>query len=189
MSKQAQHSAHRINGTFLAPLFSPKGMIEGALLDVDGNTVQLTIEKEQPELSRLLQGLTKSQKLVVEAMDAPPSPKGDSRHVVRTLDRVLTIDDVDVDVAGASPIPKSFHGKIARVHYARHGEANGVVLDSGDFIHLKPHGFVGARLSIGDEVEAVGPAARLATGTGFVVEAEKVNGVAVAPKAKKKPGH
>jgi len=62
------------------------------------------------------------------------------------------------------------------VNFARHGEANGVVLDSGDFIHTKPEGMKRLRLKIGDAVEADGDAQRLADDTGWAVDATSVNG-------------
>ncbi|WP_256220106.1 MULTISPECIES: hypothetical protein [unclassified Variovorax] len=63
-----------------------------------------------------------------------------------------------------------------RLNYARHGEANGVVLDTGDFVHTRPDGFERLGLKIGDEVRAEGRAQPLATGEGRVIEAVRVNG-------------
>jgi hypothetical protein len=184
MSNHTPHSETRITGTFVAPLFSPKGGIEGALLDAGDGIVQLTIDSEQLELSKLIAGLDGRQALIVDTESSPPPHKGEAAHAVRTLKRVLKVDGVDLaDAAHFSQ--QKFRGKVARVHYARHGEANGVVLDSGDFIHLKPHGFKAVRVSVGDAIEAVGPAKPLVTGTGFVVEAQAVNGTPVAEKPKK----
>ena len=71
-----------------------------------------------------------------------------------------------------------------RLNFARHGEANGVVLDSGHFIHTKPDGMAKLKLEVGDRVEADGEARPLSTGTGQVVEASVVNG---KPVGKPKP--
>jgi hypothetical protein len=35
-------------------------------------------------------------------------------------------------------LPRQFSGRIERLNYVLHGEVNGGVLDSGDFLHLKP---------------------------------------------------
>jgi hypothetical protein len=180
--------SHPIEGKFEFPLFSPKGGIEGLLINVNGDVVQLTIDKEAEQLSALVEDLENGQTLVVDAAPFPHSHKGESEHSVLTLKRVLQIDGVDVkDTSHAKA--RKFRGKVIRLNYARHGEANGLVLDSGDFIHLKPDGFIAAQLSIGDVVEARGPTKRLVTGNGFVVEAQEVNGKTIAQKGKKKTPH
>ena len=76
-------------------------------------------------------------------------------------------------------------GIVKRINYARHGEANGVVLESGDFIHLKPEGMKHIGLKVGDQVTAEGTAALMPLGQ-QVIEAKTVNGVAVMSK---KPSH
>ena len=67
-------------------------------------------------------------------------------------------------------------GAVARLNYARHGEPNGVVLGTGDFVHLEPDGMRRLGLQVGDAVTATGEAKPMARG-GRVVEAETVNGV------------
>jgi hypothetical protein len=176
--------SHSIEGKFECPLFSPKGGIEGMLINVKGDVVQLTIDKEAEQLSNLCADFRPGQMLVVDTAPSTPSHKGDAAHSVLMLKHVSKIDGRTLENQHGSA-PQKFHGKVERVHYARHGEANGVVLDSGDFIHLKPDGFKAARVSIGDIVEARGPAKRLVTGSGFVVEAQEINGKSVGDKKKK----
>jgi hypothetical protein len=81
-------------------------------------------------------------------------------------------------------------GTVKRVNFARHGAANGVVLDSGDFIHLKPEGMKKVELKVGDHVTAEGIAALMPLGQ-RVIEATIVNGVSLSSKkstrAKKEP--
>ncbi len=72
---------------------------------------------------------------------------------------------------------------VARLNFAKHGEPNGVVLDSGDFIHLKPDGMRQVGLKIGDRVEATGEARPMELGH-RVVEAVEVNGVRLKGKPK-----
>ena len=45
-----------------------------------------------------------------------------------------------------------------RRNFVRHGEANGVVLDTSDFIHTKPEGMAKPKLRIGDSMQADGDA-------------------------------
>ena len=66
---------------------------------------------------------------------------------------------------------------VVRFNYAKHGKPNGVVLDNGDFIHTKPDGLEKLGLKVGDTVKVKGQAKPLVTGTGRVIEAQKVNGV------------
>ena len=47
-------------------------------------------------------------------------------------------------------------GVVASWHLALHGEPNGVILETGEVIHLQPHGMVAAGLDIGSKVNAVG---------------------------------
>ena len=68
-------------------------------------------------------------------------------------------------------------GTVVRFNYARHGEANGVVLDSGDFVHTRPDGFALLGFEIGMHVEADGESRALVGGAGRVIEARVVNGV------------
>ena len=69
-----------------------------------------------------------------------------------------------------------------RVNYARHGAANGVILDTGDFIHTRPEGMAKLKLKVGDPVAADGDAQRLADDSGWAVEASMVNGKPVKPR-------
>ncbi len=80
------------------------------------------------------------------------------------------------------PPHASVSGKVVRLNHARHGAPNGVLLDSGDFVHTRPDGFETLGLKVGDMLEAEGPARPLATGTGRVIEAHRANGHALAPR-------
>ncbi|QEH32947.1 hypothetical protein OJF2_14370 [Aquisphaera giovannonii] len=71
-------------------------------------------------------------------------------------------------------------GRVARLNFAKHGEANGVVLDGGEFVHLKPDGMKKLALAIGQEVTARGKATSSQAGS-LAIEAEAVNGVEIGP--------
>ena len=64
-------------------------------------------------------------------------------------------------------------------HFARHGEPNGVILGTGEFIHLRPHGMVAAGLDVGSKVNAVGELRMTVLGT-RMLEARRVNRVDLA---------
>lgn len=69
----------------------------------------------------------------------------------------------------------SMKGKVARIHYAKHGEPNGVVLESGEFIHLRPHGMTAIGLEVGAKVSAQGELRMTVLGT-KMLEAHHANG-------------
>jgi hypothetical protein len=162
----------RLSGTFAQIIYSPKGGVEGLLLDVDGAIVQLVIAKEDGKAARRVSSLSAGQALVVSTLELPPSSKGPGEHPVRALHKIVSID-------GATPpkiasTPSGYTGRVVRFNYARHGAPNGYVLDSGDFIHVRPDGFAKLRLKIGDQVTADGDAHFLSTGGGWAVEATAV---------------
>ena len=78
------------------------------------------------------------------------------------------------------------HGKVKRINYARTGEPNGVILDSGEFIHMKPEGMKQVELKQGDQVTAEGTAAMMPLGQ-QVIEAKTVNGDAMIAKRRGRP--
>jgi hypothetical protein len=72
------------------------------------------------------------------------------------------------------------------LNYALHGEVNGGILESGDFLHLKPEGARAIGLALGMAVEARGKT-RPTPGGWFVIEADEVNGTIIGHhKGKKK---
>ncbi|QEI06185.1 hypothetical protein FXN63_10315 [Pigmentiphaga aceris] len=163
-----------VEGRFSQLIFSPKGAIEGVLIDTDGVPTQFVLDPNDPSTTEQFAGLKPGQALVLEGCLADPSPKGEPAHVVYAFERVASVDG---EPPKAPRRPDSSTGVVVRFNYAKHGAVNGVVLDNGDFIHTKPGGFDGLGLKIGDTVKAKGPAKPLITGTGHVIEAHKVNGV------------
>ena len=108
--------------------------------------------------------------IVMVAFDA------DGHHIKYGIQEygVIFSDKGDGDIA-------TVQGVVKRINYTRHGEANGVVLESGDFVHLKPAGMKRVALKVGDHVSAEGPAALMPLGQ-QVVEAETVNGSSIMSK-------
>ena len=174
------HPSERLSGRFVHAVYSPHGGIEGIVLDVDGTTLQVVLDHHDDVAGRVVAALRPAQTVDVDAVRQPPSSKGPAAHPVYALVKLRAVD-------GAKPEPKrdrgpAYVGTVARLNYARHGAANGVVLDTGDFIHTKPDGFARLKLKVGDHVEADGDAHWLATGHGWAVEATRVNGKALGPK-------
>lgn len=162
-----------VEGQFQHLVFSPEGGIEGVLIDTDGVPTQFVTDPHDLAVVELFRKLRAGQTLVIEGSEAGPSPKGEAAHSVYDFDRLVSVD-------GKTPKSPRPHGEVVgtvvRLNYAKHGAANGVVLDNGDFVHTKPDGFERLGLKIGDKVKAEGEACPLVTGTGRVIEAHTVNG-------------
>ena len=164
----------KLNGTFLQVVYSAKSGVEGFLLRVSGQPVQVIVDKQDEKTAHLMGGLVAGQAIIVATQDRPPSDKGDGEHPVHAFQKLVSVDGALPPRAAAKGA--GYAGKIVRFNYAKHGAPNGYVLDGGDFIHVKPDGFTKLKLTVGDRVEADGDAHFLATGNGWAVEAAKVNG-------------
>jgi hypothetical protein len=167
-----------IEGQFQHLIYSPTGGIEGVLIDTDGVSTQFVTDPHDPAIADLFGTLRSGQTLVLEGSEAGPSSKGEPAHFVYDFMRLASVDDKPA----LMPQPLgSTTGTVVRLNYAKHGEANGVVLDSGDFVHIRPDSFDQLGLKVGDKIKAEGEARALVTGTGRVIEAHTVNGEPVGP--------
>jgi hypothetical protein len=173
--RDAHHhdSVWSLEGRLAQLIYSPRGGIEGLLLDVDGTPAQFVLAPHQTDAAA---GLAEGQHLVVEGTHAGPSPKGEAEHDVYHFERLVSVDG---KVREAPAVNGDVSGTVVRFNYAKHGAANGVLLDSGDFVHTKPDGLLRLGLEIGSFVRAEGEARMLVTGAGRVVEARVVNGMAL----------
>jgi len=162
-------------GKFQHVIYSPKGAIEGILIDVEKEPMQMVFKRDSHEESRAFEDLHQGQRVVIKAIPKGVSPKGDSDHPVFEFLRLVSVD-------GRKPSKHKkssgsvFSGVVTRLNYARHGAANGVVLDTGDFLHTKPDGMLRLKLKVGDAVRADGESRPLSTGGGKAIEAIRVNG-------------
>ena len=161
-------------GSFTQVIYSPRGGVEGFLLKVGNDVVQFVVDKHDEDTAALIGTLAAGQQLIVSGEALSPSPKGEGAHPVHALAKVVSIDGAVPRKVKAGSL--GYAGTVARFNYAKHGAPNGYVLDSGDFIHVKPDGFAKLKLKVGDPVKADGDAHFLATGSGWAVEATTVNG-------------
>ena len=150
--------------------FSPKGDIEGLVLDTDAGPVQVNFPHGPGHAARPAPTPSVALRLVV-ATDHHAAEHEAGDHPVYEF-----VADADAKPEPAAPAAA---GVVVRLNYARHGEPNGVVLDTGDFVHLKPHGMRLVELAIGTRVAAEGESRPTITGA-RVIEATVVNGVEIA---------
>lgn len=166
-----------VEGRFRHLIYSPKGAIEGVLIETEGLSAQFVTDVHDPVIALLCAGLREGQSLVVEGTEASPSAKGEAAHIVYRLERLVSIDGRKP--RPARPQDQGVTGTVVRFNYAKHGAANGVVLDYGDFIHARPEGMERLDLKVGDKINAKGAAQWLITGKGRVIEAHRVNGTRI----------
>lgn len=139
MPKKISHS-HDVRSTTVtlrgrvrAFNLSPKGAVEGALIETEDGLAQINLEKGQSPSPAWKEGAA----LEVRAIAEPSHGKHDVYKLAGEDDQVS--------------------GRVERVNYARHAEPNGFVLDDGTFVHLKPEGAKRFQaINVGDRVRARG---------------------------------
>jgi hypothetical protein len=149
---------------------SPKGHYEGFLLRTGKGIVQVNLPKDQAY--GLSNEWRPDSKIAIEVEEE--ESRGETEHkVFRMIDR---------------PKAGKFSGRVERLNYALHGEVNGGILESGDFLHLKPEGARAVGIEVGQAVKGKGRTKPMVDGH-FVIEADEVNGISMEQqkhKAKKK---
>jgi hypothetical protein len=161
-----------ITGTSKHLLFSPKGGIEGVLVKVGKELVQITVD---PGTGPTLARLAAPGKRVKILASPERSPK--TKHAAHPVFKFESFADAN---GHALELPEddlanvTVKGIVASIHYARHGQPNGVVLESGEFVHLRPDGMQRVELPIGSKITAIGAVRMTVLGT-RLVEAHRVN--------------
>jgi hypothetical protein len=185
--QQHERKIEKFHGPLQEFNFSPKGGIEGFLLHLEGQTIQVNVT---PDVGfAVVRGIGQNVEATVE-LDSDSVKHGKGDHPVYSLVTLTGADGKALIHAGtgeAGTATATVEGIVKRINYARHGAANGVVLESGDFIHLKPEGMTHIGLKVGDKVTAEGAAALMPLGQ-QVIEANTVNGVAVTAKKPARAG-
>jgi hypothetical protein len=178
-AQAAEHAAEKFRGMLQEFNLSPKGGIEGFLLHFDGQTVQVNVT---PDVGfAAVRGIGQHVEATVEP-DAEAAKHAKGSHSVYTLVTLTGPDGKTLIHSGGSNVEMiTVQGTVKRINYSRHGVANGVVLDSGDFIYLKPEGMKKLDLKVGEQVTAEGTASLMPLGQ-QVVEAKTVNGTALSSK-------
>jgi hypothetical protein len=161
-----------VSGELQQLLFSPKGGLEGMLLLVRDQPLQISMEPAGADVGVLSEALGHRIEVTAVPDHSPKTKEG--AHPVFKLKSITRI---------AGRIFKSnadgrdrVKGVVASIHYAKHGEPNGVILKSGEFIHTRPHGMKKLKLRIGSKVDAHGERRMTVLGTALI-EATEVNRV------------
>jgi hypothetical protein len=146
-------------GTIEAVNFSPKGFHKGFLLRTGKRIVQINLPKG--ESGTMDKCVNPGERVTVEV--EPEEPHGEPAHSVFRLVLLLGVNGhlAEDDKHGNL----HFAGRIEKLNYALHGEVNGGILDSGDFLHLKPEGARAVKLKVGMQVEGRGSTKPMVGGT------------------------
>jgi hypothetical protein len=166
-------------GTIESLNVSPKGFFEGFLLRTGKKIVQINLPKE--DSGRLGSDLNPGQQVTAEVESE--EPRGEPKHEVFLLVRFADAKGRLAEDHEHSS--RHFFGCVESLNYARHGEVNGGMLDSGDFLHLKPEGARALKLKAGMQVEGHGNSKSMVGGHS-VIDAEEVNGTLIPHHAPKK---
>ena len=134
MPKKPPSKPYALRGTVLAHNISPKGDVEGVLVDTPRGLAQLNFSKHGDE--------ARAKALPIGAsVDVAAEPEDDEgEHPVYRA----------MDASGGAT------GTVVRFNYARHGEINGYHLDDATFVHVKPDGAKRYKLKIGDRIAVEG---------------------------------
>lgn len=154
-------------------LFSPRGAIEGMLMTVDSKSIQVSMEPGAAAPRELTAALGSD--IEVKASVDHSRKSKDGLHPVYKLSAITKIAGKPFKAKRA---PQQIRGVVAALHYAKHGEPNGVLLESGEFIHTRPDGMKKLKLTVGSTVIARGELRTTVLGTALI-EAREVNRVRI----------
>lgn len=163
-----------LTGSLQQLLYSPKGGLEGFLIAVRKKTLQVSMNPATADVGALSQALGGRIEVTAEP-DHSPKTK-DAAHPIYKLGAITKVAGKAFKSNGKGHGEVS--GSVASIHYAKHGEANGVILESGEFIHTRPHGMKMLKLRVGSKVVAHGERRMTVLGT-TLIEAREVNRVAI----------
>jgi len=132
--KEKPLSPTKLRGKVLAFNISPKGHVEGVLVETATGRAQLNFPKHDAE--SLARATRVGSKIELEVKREP--------------------DEGEHPVFTAQASHGEYTGTVVRLNYALHGEVNGYHLDDGTFAHVKPEGAKKYKLKVGDQLKAVG---------------------------------
>jgi len=144
---------------------SPKGSCESFLMDDGKRIVQINFSK-----GHVSNGLKPGQSLSVN-VKAYEDDRPSDHPVFSWIEQKK----------------ENFQGVVKQINYALHGEPNGAILKSGEFVHLHPDGARAVKLSVGQTLSVEGDAHTSPDGY-VVIEARIVNGLTLKHRGKKKHG-
>jgi hypothetical protein len=166
-------------GTVLSFNISPKGSFEGLLLRTDEGEETIQFNFPPQAITTVAHHAVVGDRVRATAQAIHDDDRPHEHPVMELFaisgpgGRMLKLHDSDQAKAA------HVQGKVKQINYAKHGEANGAILDSGEFVHLTPHGAKAVGLRVGQELHVRGKGRLMLIG-GTLIEAEIVNGIEIA---------
>jgi hypothetical protein len=156
-------------------LFSRKGGIDGVMLRIKGGDL-VQIAMHAPVGALMARFAQPGKRLRLLATPDRSVKVARSPHRVYAFTSFAAADGKAIESKQVCPADVRIGGIVAALHFARHGQPNGVVLESGEFIHLRPRGMLQAAPVVGAAVTAVGQLRITLLGT-RMLEAHQLNGL------------
>jgi hypothetical protein len=161
-----------LTGSLQQLLFSPKGGIEGLLLSTDDDLVQVSMKPENVPVEALAAAVGQSIRVTARPDRSPKAAQG--LHPVYVLEAITSLAGKPLRGQREGKDQGATRGVVAAIHFAKHGEPNGVILETGEFVHTRPPAMKKLKLRVGSKVVAKGE--RRATVLGStLIEAREVN--------------
>ena len=174
------HAPQALKGVVERFNYGPKGSYESLLLKIADKLVQVNFPPHMA--AEVTKAVATGDQISVVAV--AEGSKGD--HPVYRLQKLTTAKGEGIVMLKPKPEEqptpenvRKIEGVVKYLNYARHGEVNGAVLESGDFVHLGPLGAELVKLAIGQKLSVEGAAATMADGHLVIEHPSAVNGVKI----------
>lgn len=174
------NAPHTLKGVLERFNYSPRGGYDSMLITSSEALVQVTFPPHMA--AQMRKAVTAGDQISVVAV-AEPS-KGD--HSIYRLQKLTSAKGEEIVMLEPKPGDRSqpnnlekIEGTIKYLNYARHGEVNGVIFESGDFVHLGPHGAGLLHLAIGQKLVVEYVTAMMPDGHIVIEHPVNVNGVEI----------
>jgi len=170
-----QREAIDLSGTVANYNFGPRGEVEALMIKSSDKTIQVNLP---PPISPFaVQVATLGAQVTIKAFPEMGLPD----HPIYELESVK--NEQGRELKEPSPGDRKFvheEGTIKSLNYARHGEINGAVLDSGNFVHLGPAA-VTIKLTVGQKITVDGVGHPMMLSDHRAVEAVAIDGKMLEP--------
>ncbi len=163
---------------------NPLGAIDSLMLTADGKTVQVNFP---PDLGGPIAGLASAGDSVKITAEKTPHR---ADHEIYRLIKFVSASGKELKLSRPEDAEQvHVEGIVRQLNYAPHGEIDGVLLENGDFVHFAPHSAEQIAPKVGQKVTVDGRQ-HLALASGQVIEAERINDVAIErrPPPRRGPG-
>jgi hypothetical protein len=180
------HEPQTLKGVVERFNYRPKGGYESVLIESADKLAQVNFPPHMA--AEVAKAVATGDQISVVAVAG--KSKGD--HSVYRLQKFTTAKGEEIVMLkpkpgeqpppGEQPKPGNvgkIEGVVKYLNYARHGEVNGAVLESGDFVHLGPHGAELVKPAIGQKLSVEGAAATMADGHLVIEHPSAVNDVKI----------